>query len=274
LPGAPASPIWLGLLVVLFLDVCVIGLLLRYNLLTLQVRPYLNIANLTNGNRLAQAGFVLTLAALAGLYYLAWRACRTAGLAAVQTGRQPRAMWAVPLGGLLVINLARCGCIRLTPPTCLTILTAGGSRPSTAATRFMRPARYAGDDFFKYVAWPIIPRPMAHCGAAGGGAAACRRRLDQRAGVQSVLAFYAGCLALIASIEPARPERAAGRVPVRPQSICSGTRPPAMATTISSWCSLSYWGCGRCRARITRWALLAGGLIKFIPPLPLPWWSQ
>ncbi len=91
-PGWLAPPLWLALLGALFLGISVIGLVLPYNLFTLQLRPYLNIANLTNGNRLAEACFVLTLAALAGLYYLAWRACRAAGLAAAGTGRQPRAM--------------------------------------------------------------------------------------------------------------------------------------------------------------------------------------
>ena len=88
-PAWLTLPLWLALLGALFTGICLIGLVIPYNLFSLHLRPYLNIANLTNGNRLAEACFVLTLAALAGIYYLAWRACRSAGAARV-AGRQPR----------------------------------------------------------------------------------------------------------------------------------------------------------------------------------------
>ncbi len=279
LPNGPASPVWLGLLGALFLGICLVGLLLPYNLLTLQVRPYLNIANLTNSSRLAQAAFVFTLAALAGVYYLAWRACRAAGLEAAQVGRQPRATWAALLASILVINLALVWLYPIDASDVFDNIDRGRITAQYGGNPFYEtPRHYAQDNFFKYVAWPDYTSaygPLWELLAATTSRLAGQDVLANVVAFKAVgLVFYAGCLALIAGIlRRQAPQRAL-------QGVCLfALNPFVLYETAGNghndivmvfFILLGLWALLRENYSWAALALVAGGLIKFIPLLLLP----
>ena len=274
-PGRLAPPVWLALLGALFLVICVIGLVLPYNVFALQLRPNLNIANLTNGRRLAQAGFVLTLAALAGVYYLIWRACRAAGA----VGRQPRALWAVLLTSVLAINLAMLWLYPIDAADVFDNIDRGRITAQYGGNPFYEtPRHYAQDTFFKYVAWPDYTSaygPLWELLAAATSRVAGADPLANVLAFKALgLLFYAGCLALIASILRRRaPERAL-------QGVCLFALNPfviyetagnAHNDIVMVFCILlGLWALLRGSLRWAALALVAGGLIKFIPLLLLP----
>ena len=99
-----ALPAWVRLSVLggLSTGVAWLGLVQPYNLFALRLAPLRSLAKLTTGEPWAQAGFVLTLAALSGLYYLAWRVCRAAG----QDPAARRSAWLALAGSLAALNLA------------------------------------------------------------------------------------------------------------------------------------------------------------------------
>ncbi len=276
-PGRLAPPVWLALLGAAFLGISLVGLVLPYNLFRLGLRPYLNIANLTNGHPLAQAGFVLTLAALAGLYYLAWRACRAAGQATA--GGQPRAMWVALLGAVLAINLAMLWLYPVDASDIFDNIDRGRISAQYGGNPFYEPPRqYVQDDFFKYVAWPDYTSAY---GPLWELMAAATSRLAGQSTLANVLAFktigllfYAGCVALIASILRQRaPERAL-------QGVCLFALNPFVIyetagnghNDIVMVFFILLGLCALLRGHFS-WAALAwvaGGLVKFIPLLLLP----
>jgi len=278
-PGSLASPLWLGLIGALFLGVSLMGLVLPYNLLALGPRPGLNIANLTSGHAPAQAGFVLTLAALAALYYLAWRACRAAGMAAKQARRQPRGVWLALLGSVLVINLAMLWLYPIDAADIFDNIDRGRLTAQHGGNPFYEPPRrYAQDAFFGYVAWPDYTSaygPLWELLAAGAS------RLAGEGILANVLVFkglglaaYAGCLALIASLlRRFAPERAL-------QGVCLFALNPFVIYETAGnehndivmvfFILLGLWALLRQQHSWAALALLAGGLVKFIPLLLLP----
>ncbi len=277
-PAWLTPPLWLTLLGTLFVGVSLIGLVIPYNLFTLQLRPYRNIANLTADNPLAQACFVLTLAALAGVYYLAWRACRAMGSGTV-AGRQPRAMWAALLGSILAVNLAM---VWLYPIDAADIFDNIDRGRITARYRgnpfYDAPRRYAQDWSFGYVAWPDYTSaygPLWELMAAGAGRLAGDGRLANVLAFKALgLAFYAGCLAVIAALlRRWAPERVL-------QGVCLFALNPFVIYETAGnghndiamvfFMLLGLWAMLRGRFTWAALALLAGALIKFIPLLLLP----
>ena len=279
LPGWLKLPLWLAVLGALFLVVSLFGLVWPYNVFTLQLRPNLNIANLTNGNRLAEAGFVLTLAALAGVYYLAWRACRAAGVAALTAGRQPRAMWVVLLGSVLAINLAMLWLYPVDAADLFDNIDRGRITAEYGGNPFYEtPRHYAQDNFFKYVAWPDYTSaygPLWELLAAGASRLAGETTLANVLAYKALdLLFYAGCVALIAGILRRRaPERAL-------QGVCLFALNPFVIYETAGnghndivmvfFILLGLWALLRGNYSWAALALVAGGLLKFIPLLLLP----
>ncbi|MEP7358063.1 MAG: glycosyltransferase 87 family protein, partial [Anaerolineales bacterium] len=275
---------WLALLGALFLGISVIGLLLPYNLFSLRLAPLRNIANLTNGDRRAQASFVLTLASLAGIYYLAWRACRAAGIAAAAAQRQPRAMWVALLGSLLVVNLAMLWLYPIDAADVFDNIDRGRITAIHGGNPFYdAPRQFVQDVYFQYVAWPDYTSaygPLWELLSAAtvrvvGDQPSLSGRLTMVLAFKGLgLGFYAGCLALIAAILRRRaPERTL-------QGVCLfGLNPFVIYETAGNahndivmvfFILLGLWAVLRGQYIWAALALLAGALIKFIPLLLLP----
>jgi hypothetical protein len=247
-----------------------VGLILPYNLFALMLKPLVDIAKLTRGQPVAQAGFVLTFATLSALYYSTWRMCR---------GPQPRAVWVVVLGSLLVINLSM-----------LWLYPVGAADLFDNIVRGRITARYGGnpfyliprevrhDPFFRYVAWPDATS------AYGPGWEMLAAGLSRLAGdtpLANVLAFkvfglvcYSGCVALIVRIlQRHAPERVL-------QGVCLfACNPLVIYETAGNGHNdivmvfFMLWGLDwLLQRRFTRaaLALTAGALIKFLPVLLLP----
>src|SRR5579859_5006790 len=291
-------PGWVSLALLggLFLGVCLVGLVIPYNLFSLHLRRYLNIANLTNGSRLAQAGFALTLAALAGVYYLAWRACRATGTAMV-AGQQARAtpaptphlprtqvpgsasMWVALLVSVLAINLAMLWLYPIDAADIFDNIDRGRITARYGGNPFYEaPRRYAQDWSFGYVPWPDYTSaygPLWELIAAGASRLAGESPLSNVLVFKSLgLMFYAGCVALIAGIlRQKAPERAL-------QGVCLFALNPFVIYETAGnghndivmvfFILLSLWAVLRQRYAWAALALVAGGLIKFIPLLLLP----
>ncbi len=269
--------LWLSLLGALFLSISAVGLVLPYNLFTLRLAPLRNIANLTYGSQAAQAGFVLTLAALASVYYLAWRACRAGSQGSAS--RQPLAMWAALLGSLLAINLMMLWLYPIDAADVFDNIARGRITAHYGGNPFYEPPRrYAQDAFFAYVAWPDYTTaygPLWELLAAGTSRLAGEARLANLLAFKALgLVFYAGCLALIAGIlRQKAPERAL-------QGVCLfGLNPFVIYETAGNGHNdivvvflilLGVWALLRGRFSLAVLALLAGGLVKFIPLMLLP----
>jgi hypothetical protein len=90
---------WLLLVIVGLLSWVVyqIGWLHPYSFSALGVVPLLNIAMLTQDQPIGQAGYVFTVALSFGLYYLAYRICRS---------QRSRSMWLVLIGIVWAINIS------------------------------------------------------------------------------------------------------------------------------------------------------------------------
>src|SRR5512143_159574 len=90
---------WLLLLMVGLLSWLVyqMGLLRSYSFSALGVVPLLDIAKLSRGKPVAEAQYVLVVAASFGLYALAVRICRA---------QRSRSMWLVLIGSVIAINAA------------------------------------------------------------------------------------------------------------------------------------------------------------------------
>ena len=266
--------LWLSLLGLLFVGISAVGLVWPYNLFTLRLEPLRNVANLNDGNRLAEAGFVFTLAALAGVYYLAWRACRAAS-----ASRQPWRLWAALLGSLLAVNLLMIWLYPIDAADLFDNIDRGRITTQHGGNPFYEPPRhYAQDAFFSYVAWPDYTTaygPLWELLAAGASRLAGESRLANVLVFKSLgLVFYAGCLVLIAAIlRQWAPERAL-------QGVCLfGLNPFVIYETAGNghndivmvfFILLGVWAMLRGRFSWAVLALLAGSLIKFIPLLLLP----
>jgi hypothetical protein len=273
-----ALPRWLTVLALggLSLFIFWAGLLVPYNLFTLRLAPLVNTASLTSDKPLAQAGFVFTLAALSGVYYLAWRACRAGARAS--SGRQPRALWAALLTSVLAANLAL---LWLYPIDAADIFDIDRGRITArygGNPFYETPRAHAQDPFFQFVAWPDYTSaygPLWELMAAGAARLAGEDRLANVVAFKLLnLAFYFGCVGLIAAILLRHaPERAL-------QGVCLFAWNPLVIYETAAnghndivmvfFILLGIWAVLRGRFTWAALALLAGALIKFIPLLLLP----
>jgi hypothetical protein len=247
------------------------GLLLPYNLLALKLHPLLNIATLTTGNPVTQTQFVVTLALLSGLYYLAWRVCR---------GQQTRAMWIIVLSSALVFNLTL---LYLYPIGAADIFdnilharvtTIYGGNPF-----YDRPSEIAAHDpVYFYAAWRTTPSaygPLWESLAAVGSLFAPNNLTVNVLVFKSIsIIFYFGCLGLIALVlrrhDPPRALQGLVLFAFNPlvlyETAGNGHNDSVMAFFLILAMCFSIAN----RHTSAALAATAGALIKFIPALILP----
>ena len=260
-----------------------IGLILPYNLFALRFKPLLDIAKLTRDKPVAQAGFVLTFAALSGLYYLAWRTCRPASAGPEATHslppQSPRAMWAVLVVSLLAIHLSMLWLYPIDAADLFDNISRGRITAQHGGNPFYdTPRDYAQDPFRGYVAWPGTTSaygPLWELLAAGTSRMVGDDKLANALGFKLLgLLFYGGCVALIAGIlNRHAPERAL-------QGVCLFAWNPLVIYETAGnghndivmvfFILLGVWALLRGHFTSAALALVAGALIKFIPILLLP----
>jgi hypothetical protein len=187
-----------------------LGLLAPYNLFALRLKPLQDVAKLTRGQPLAQAGFVLTFAALSGLYYLLWRLCRAPASACADE----HSLWFTVLGGLVVVNLALLWLYPIGAADVFDNILRGRIAAVYGGNPFYKiPSDYASDPFYHYSAWHYSPSaygPLWELLAAGVSRLVGDNFLANLIGFKLLgLLFYAGCIALIAGVlQRHAPERA------------------------------------------------------------------
>ncbi len=256
-----------------------LGLLWPYNLFALKFRPLLDIAKLTRDEPIAQAGFVLTFAALSGLYYLAWRTCRPAPAARHASPGSPRAMWAALLLSVLAVNLSMLWLYPIDAADIFDNISRGRITAQHGGNPFYEsPREYAPDPFRGYVAWPKSTTaygPLWELLAAGTSRLVGDDKLANVLGFKLLgLLFYFSCVALIAGIlNRHAPERAL-------QGVCLFAWNPLVIyetagnghndSVMVFFIVLGLWALLRGRHTSAALALVAGALVKFIPILLLP----
>jgi hypothetical protein len=271
-PARMAAPrwLWVAALASLSLSVYGLGLLRPYGVFALMVKPLVNIARLTRGQPLAQAGFVLTFAALSGLYYLMWRLCR---------GPHPRTTWLAVLMGALAVNAAMLWLYPIGAADVFDNILRGRITARFGGNPFYdTPRQYSRDRFYRYVAWRDATTaygPLWEAMAAGLSRAAGDDPLTNVLVFKAWgLLFYGGSLALIARILSRHaPERALQGVVlfawnplVIYETAGNGHNDMAMVFFLllgTDWLLQK-------RFLWSALALTAGALIKFVPILLLP----
>lgn len=246
-----------------------LGLLWPYNLFTLGLKPLINIAKLTRSDPFAQAGFVITFAVLSGLYYFAWRLCR---------GPQPRLMWLTLLGGLLAINAAMLWLYPIDAADIFDNISRGRITAVHGGNPFYNIPKEYADPFLAYDAWPQTRSaygPLWEMMAAGTSWLVGGDKLANVLGYKLLgLAFYFGCIALIAAmLNRHAPDRAL-------QGVCLFALNPLVIyetagnghndVVMAFFIMLGMWTLTRRRFTLAALALTAGALVKFIPLLLLP----
>jgi hypothetical protein len=247
------------------------GLLVCYSLFEIGARPLVDIAKLTRTQPLGQAGFVLTFAAVSGLYYLAWRLAR---------GVQPRSVWLALGASLLAINglmlwLYPIGAADVFDNIMRGRITAvHGGNPFYETPRAYKRA----DPFFWYAAWRDVPSaygPLWEALAAGvSGIAGDKVANNVIAFKLFGLMFYAGCTGLIARLlQRYAPERAAQGVVLFAWNplVIYETAGNGHNDIVMVFCVvLALEALSQRRFTLSALALVGGALIKFIPILLLP----
>ncbi len=252
-----------------------LGLVQPYNLFALRILPLRNIAKLSQGNPVAQVGFVLTLAALSGLYYLAWRVCRSGG----PTPAARRPLWLALVGSLLVLNGSTLWLYPIGAADIFDNIARGRMSAVNGGNPFYEtPRAYPRDPFRYYVAWPDATTaygPLWELLAWGASRLAGDGKLANVLAFKGLgLAFYAGSAWLIARLLRERaPERAL-------QGVCLFAWNPLVIYEIAGnghndivlvfFVLLAFWALQRRHFTGAVLALLAGALTKFVPVLLLP----
>ncbi|MEJ2750918.1 MAG: hypothetical protein P8183_23870, partial [Anaerolineae bacterium] len=180
------------------------GLVRPYNFFTLGLRPALTIRKFTINDPLAQTRFILTVAFLAGLYYLAWRLCR---------GQQSRAMWIALFSIVLLVNLAMLALYPIDAADVFDNIIRGRITAVYDGNPFYdTPVQYQQDPFYRYAAWHQVPSaygPFWELLAAGTSRLAGDGIMANLLAFKSLgLLFYLGCISLItATLRRYAPER-------------------------------------------------------------------
>ena len=272
-----APPPWLVLagLGGLSTGVLWLGLVQPFNLFALRMVPLRNIANLSRGNLGAQVGLVLTLAALSGLYYLAWRVCRSGG----RTPAGRRTLWLALAGSVLALNGFMLWLYPIGAADVFDNIARGRITAVYGGNPFYETPRvYPRDPFRYYVAWPDVTTaygPLWELLAAGTSRLAGDGKLTNVLAFKGLgLVFYAGSAWLIAILLRERaPERAL-------QGVCLFAWNPLVIYETAGnghndivmvfFVLLAFWALQRQHFTGAVLALLAGGLTKFVPIMLLP----
>lgn len=245
------------------------GLIRPFNLFTLGLRPALTIHKLMIGP-FAQAGFIVTIAFLAGLYYLAWRLCR---------GQQSRAMWIALCSIALLINLAMLSLYPIGAADVFDNIIRGRITAVYHGNPFYdTPAQYRQDPFYRYAAWHKVPSaygPLWESLAAGASRLAGDGILANVIAFKLLsLLFYIGCIALIAAIlHHHTPERALSGVclfALNPLVIYETAGNAHNDIVMAFFILCGVYALSRTRFTLAALAFTAGALLKFIPVLLLP----
>lgn len=269
------------------------GLIRPYGLSTLLPRPLADIAVLTRDHPFAQARFVLTIAALFGLYYLAWRACRPVPRPddGALTGapdearpkrpwmRSQRGMWTAMAASLLGINLCMLWMYPIGAADLFDYVVRGRLTARYEGNPLFEPPRSIRQDpFFAYSAWPEWPSaygPAWELLAAGVSRIAGDDVLVNVIAFKALgLAFYGGSVALVAGILRRRaPDRAL-------QGVCLFAWNPLVVYETAGnghndivmvfFILLAFFGLQHRRSILAAAGLTVGALVKFIPLLILP----
>jgi hypothetical protein len=272
-----ALPAWLQLLLLggLSVGVAWLGLVRPYNVFALRMAPLRSIPKLTAGQPLAQAGLVLTVAASAVLYYLAWRACRAAGRD--PAARRPAA-WTL-IGSLLALNLTLIWLYPIGAADVFDNISRGRITAVHGGNPFYQtPHDFPRDRFRFYVAWPHSTSaygPLWELMAAGASRLAGDDKLANVLVFKALgLGFYAGAAGLIALVLRRRaPERAL-------QGVCLFAWNPVVIyetagnghndIVVAFFVVLAVWALQRRNVTLAVLGLTGGALVKFVPALLLP----
>ncbi len=275
--GPLALPAWLRLSVLGGLSVGVVwlGLVGPYNLFALRLFPLRSIAKLTAGQPLAQAGFVLTLATLFGLYYLAWRVCRSAG----STAAPRRPIWLALAGSLVALNLMLIWLYPIGAADVFDNIVRGRITAVQGGNPFYdSPSDYPKDLFRFYSAWPASTSAY---GPLWESLAALAARLAGEDRLTNALVFkglgllaYTGSAGLIALILRRRaPDQML-------QGVCLFAWNPLVLyetagnghndIVLAFFILLAVWALQRRFFTLAMLGLVCGTLVKFIPALLLP----
>jgi len=246
------------------------GLVRPFNLFTLGLRPALTVHKLTVNDPLAQTGFIITMALLAGLYYLAWRLCR---------GQRSRAMWTTLLSTVLLVNLALLALYPIDAADVFDNIMRGRITVVYGGNPFYdTPAQYQQDPFYRYAAWHQVPSaygPFWELLAAGASRLAGDGIMANVLAFKSLgLLFYLGCIGLIsAMLRRFAPKRAL-------QGVCLFALNPLVIYETAAnahndivmvfFILLGIYALSRKRFSLAALAFTAGALVKFIPILLLP----
>ncbi|MGD0612374.1 MAG: hypothetical protein ABSB41_12750 [Anaerolineales bacterium] len=267
---------WLLGLGALSLLIYWIGLIIPYNLFTLQLKPLLDIAKLSVHKPLAQVGFVLILASQSGLYFLAWCLCRPMGM------RQPRAMWLVLSVSLGLLALSMLWLYPIGAADVFDYIMRGRITAIYGGNPFVLTPRYFPlDPFRHYVGWVDTTStygPLWELMAAAISRLAGNGILANVLGFKLLaLIFYSGSTALVALIlNRVAPERALQGVVLfawNPLTLYDSLGNAHNDIVMIFFILLGVYAILRGHFSWTMLALTAGALVKIVPVilLPLAW---
>jgi len=263
-------PLTLSLISLISLVSYFFGLLLPYNLFTLGLKPLINIAKLTRGDALAQVRFILTFAALSGLYYLAWRLCRNV---------QSRRAWIVLLIGALTINIAMLFLYPIDAADIFDNIIRGRITAAHGGNPFYdTPIQFVSDPLVYYAAWRKSTSaygPLWELLAAAVSRVVGEGKLINVLGFKIVgVAFYFGCIILIAAVlkrhAPERALQGACLFALNPLVIYETAGNGHNDIVMVFFIVLAMYAATRNWFTFAAVAVTAGALVKFIPALLLP----
>jgi hypothetical protein len=264
---------WLALLGLGGLSVALYwgGLLVCYSLFEIGPRPLTDIAKLTRNAPWGQAGFVLTFAALSGVYYLAWRVAR---------GWQPRSAWVAVCASLLAMNVALLWLYPIGAADVFDNILRGRITAVHGGNVFYdTPRAYKGrDPFYWYAAWRDATSaygPVWEMIAAGTSKLAGDQVVNNVLAFKLTgLLFYAGCAGLIAwLLHRHAPERALQGVVLfawTPLVIYETAGNGHNDSVMVFFIVLALVALWQRRFTLSALALMGGALVKFIPLLLVP----
>ncbi len=190
-----------------------LGLLLPYNVFALGVGPGHSVGTLTAGRPWAQAGLVLTTAALWGLYLLAWRICRQPEQPGDGAGGAAWPMWGAVLVTALSVAFSLVWLYPIGSADVFDSMAYGRIAVQWHGNPFYQTLSQYNDPLAQYAGWPFATSaygPLwvmlcALASALAGGDVLANLLIFKLMG----LVFYCGCVVVVAALlRRHAPERA------------------------------------------------------------------